>query len=113
MIITNSLLLTKVIIELDEFIHGARAPLKRVRKVAMESTSDALIGDRTNKLKSRSWVVSQDLYESEGVLKEIATIEKHFVGSQDTVHDFLKFAQPYPWGVSRGERGTVQRSCYC
>ncbi|KAJ8430873.1 hypothetical protein Cgig2_011336 [Carnegiea gigantea] len=94
LIISNSRLPVEVIIKLEEFIHGARAPLKRVRKVAVQLTSDALIGDMTNKLKSRSWVVSQDSYESEGVLMEIDAIEKHFMGSQDTVHDFLKFTPP-------------------
>ncbi|KAJ8430652.1 hypothetical protein Cgig2_000643 [Carnegiea gigantea] len=93
-IITNSRLLTEVIIELEEFIPRARTPLKRVRKVAAESMSDALISDRTNKSRSRSPVLSQDSYESKGFFIEIDAIGKHFVGSQDTMHDFLKFTSP-------------------
>ncbi|KAJ8421092.1 hypothetical protein Cgig2_025555 [Carnegiea gigantea] len=45
--------------ELEEFILRARTPLKRVRKVIAESTSDALIDDRTNKLKSRNPIIQR------------------------------------------------------
>ncbi|KAJ8424087.1 hypothetical protein Cgig2_012695 [Carnegiea gigantea] len=90
LIITNSGLLAEVITELKEFIPGAHTPLKRVRKVAVESTSDALIDDKTNKSNSRS----SGSYESEGFLMENDEIEKHFVGPRDKVHDFPKFIPP-------------------
>ncbi|KAJ8432170.1 hypothetical protein Cgig2_029011 [Carnegiea gigantea] len=75
--------MAKVITELEEFIPGARTPLKRISKVAAESVSDALIKDRPRRSESRTPVYSQDSCESEGCLMQIDAIEKHFVGSRD------------------------------
>ena len=83
-----------MITELEEFIPKAYNPLKKVRKIATESTSDALIDYRTYKSKSRSPIVSQGSYELEGFLMAIDAIEKHLMGSRDTVHDFLRFTPP-------------------
>ncbi|KAJ8434777.1 LOW QUALITY PROTEIN: hypothetical protein Cgig2_003105 [Carnegiea gigantea] len=69
----------EVVTELEELIPGARSPLKRVRKVATESVSDALIRDRPKRSKNRML---------------IDAIEKHFAGSRDKVHDFPEFAIP-------------------
>ncbi|KAJ8435775.1 hypothetical protein Cgig2_019194 [Carnegiea gigantea] len=57
---------------------GASTSLKRVRKTTAELTSDALIRVMPKKSKSRTPILSQDLYESEGLLMEIDVIEKHF-----------------------------------
>ncbi|KAJ8430357.1 hypothetical protein Cgig2_020427 [Carnegiea gigantea] len=51
MIITNRRLLVEVMIELEELLPNARVPLKRVRKTAMEATSDAIIIDTPKKSK--------------------------------------------------------------
>ncbi|KAJ8442718.1 LOW QUALITY PROTEIN: hypothetical protein Cgig2_011638 [Carnegiea gigantea] len=53
LIITSSRGLAEVITELEELIPGARNPLKRVRKVAAESVSDALVGDTPKRSKSK------------------------------------------------------------
>ncbi|KAJ8439650.1 hypothetical protein Cgig2_021662 [Carnegiea gigantea] len=108
LIITSSRRLAKVITELQELIPGARSPLKRVRKVATESVSDALIRDTPKRSKSRMPVIWQDSYESEGFLMQINAIEKYFVGSGDKVHDFPQFAIPsFSLGVSQEERATT------
>ena len=75
--------------KLEELILGAHSPLKRVRNVAAESVSDALIRDMPKRSNSRMPVPSQDSYESEGFLMQINTIKKHFAGSRDKVDDFL------------------------
>ncbi|KAJ8429605.1 hypothetical protein Cgig2_008835 [Carnegiea gigantea] len=81
LIITGSRWLEKIITELEELIPRACSLLKRVRKVAVESVSDVLIRDTPKRSKSRTPVLSQDSYESEGSLMQINTIEKYFVGS--------------------------------
>ncbi|KAJ8424153.1 hypothetical protein Cgig2_001615 [Carnegiea gigantea] len=78
LIITNIRLLAEVITELEDLIPGARIPLKRVRNVATESMNDALTRDRPKTWKSRTPVLSQDSYESEGFLMQIDAIEKNF-----------------------------------
>lgn len=94
LIMTSSRRLVEVIIELEEFIPGACGPLKRVRKVVAESVSDALIGDMPKASKSRTPVLSQDSYKSEGFLMQIDAIEKQFMGSREKVHDFPQLAIP-------------------
>jgi len=54
--------------------------------------SDALIRDMPKKSKSRTHVLSQDSYESEGFLMETDAID--FMGSWDTVHDYPQFIPP-------------------
>ena len=46
--------------ELEELLLGARAQLKRVKKVVTKSESDALIRNMTKKSKSGVLVLSQD-----------------------------------------------------
>ncbi|KAJ8425624.1 LOW QUALITY PROTEIN: hypothetical protein Cgig2_018409 [Carnegiea gigantea] len=94
LIITNSRQLAEVITESEEFILRIHRPLKRVRKVAAESVSDALIRDTPKRSKSRMPVLLQGSYESEGFLMQIDTSEKHF-----------------PWNVSREEIVAARRSC--
>ncbi|KAJ8420015.1 hypothetical protein Cgig2_020041 [Carnegiea gigantea] len=53
-----------------------------------KSVSDALIRDTRKRSKSRTPVLSQDSFESEGFLMQINVIPKHFGGSRD------KFAIP-------------------
>ncbi|KAJ8432174.1 hypothetical protein Cgig2_029015 [Carnegiea gigantea] len=90
LIITNNQRLAKVITELEEFIPGARSPLKRVRKVAVESVSDALIRDRLTRSEDRT---------------PIDAIEKHFMGSREMVHDFPQFViSSFILGVSQEEK---------
>ncbi|KAJ8421086.1 LOW QUALITY PROTEIN: hypothetical protein Cgig2_010320 [Carnegiea gigantea] len=105
LIITSSRWLAEVIIKLEELIPGARSSLKSIRKIAAESVSDALIRDTPKRSKSRTPVLLQDSYESEGFLMQIDAIEKHFAGSQDKVHDFPQFAIPsFNLGVSQEEK---------
>ncbi|KAJ8423827.1 LOW QUALITY PROTEIN: hypothetical protein Cgig2_017390 [Carnegiea gigantea] len=67
LIITKSQLLVEVITELEELIPRACTPLKRVRKVTAISMSDALIRETPKKSKSKTRVLSQGSYESEGL----------------------------------------------
>ncbi|KAJ8425615.1 hypothetical protein Cgig2_005294 [Carnegiea gigantea] len=91
--------------ELEELIPGARSPLKRVRNVAAESVSDALINDRSNRPRSRTLVLSQDSFESDGFPIQIYEIEKNYMGSRDKVHDFPQFDVPsFSLGVSQEEK---------
>ncbi|KAJ8441460.1 hypothetical protein Cgig2_008721 [Carnegiea gigantea] len=69
--------------ELEELIPGARNPVKRIRNVATESVSDAVISDRPKRSRSRTPVLSQDLFESDGFLMQIDDIEKNYMGSRD------------------------------
>jgi len=64
--VTNSQLLAEVMIQLEELLPSARIPLKKVRKAVAELTSDVLIRDTPNKLKSRIPIRSQASYESKG-----------------------------------------------
>ncbi|KAJ8420504.1 hypothetical protein Cgig2_024709 [Carnegiea gigantea] len=96
---TSSQWPAEVITELEEFIPGARSPLKRVRKADVESVSDALIRYLPKRSKSRMPILSQDSYESEGFLMQIDAIEKHLMRSRD------KFAIPSSsLGVSQEEK---------
>ncbi|KAJ8421246.1 hypothetical protein Cgig2_013347 [Carnegiea gigantea] len=67
--ITNIRLLVEVTPELENLIPGASTPLKRVRKVAVESMSDALTRDRHKRSKSRTPILLQDSF-SLGVSQE-------------------------------------------
>ncbi|KAJ8439006.1 hypothetical protein Cgig2_013002 [Carnegiea gigantea] len=97
-------------IQMKELIPGVCTLLKRVGKVAVESTTDALISDRPKKSKSGTPVVSQDSYELEGSLIKINSIEKHFVVSRDTVHDFSQFTPPsFSLGVSQEEKEALPK----
>ncbi|KAJ8420849.1 hypothetical protein Cgig2_023138 [Carnegiea gigantea] len=90
LIITKSQPLMEVITELEELIPKARSPLKRVRKVAGESVSNAIIRDTSKRSKTRTL---------------INAIEKHFAGSRDKVHDFTLFAiSNFSLGVSQEEK---------
>ncbi|KAJ8424231.1 hypothetical protein Cgig2_007457 [Carnegiea gigantea] len=95
LIITNNPLLAEVTTELEELLPSARAPLKMVRKVAMESISDALIGDMPKKSKSRA---------------PIDAIAKHFVCSRDTVRNFSQFTPPnFSLGISQGKKQALPK----
>ncbi|KAJ8423197.1 LOW QUALITY PROTEIN: hypothetical protein Cgig2_019239 [Carnegiea gigantea] len=74
----------KVMTKLEEFLPSTCTLLKRVRKEVTESMSHVLIRATPKKSKSRSSVLLQDWYESEGLFGKIDMIEKHFVGSLDT-----------------------------
>jgi len=88
-------------IELEELIPAARNPVKRLRNVASESVSDALISDRPKRLRSRTLVASQDSVESDGFLMKIDEIEKNYMGSRDKMHPFPQFNIPsFSLGVS-------------
>ncbi|KAJ8422524.1 hypothetical protein Cgig2_002553 [Carnegiea gigantea] len=54
LIITNSRRLAEMMIELEELIPGAHSPLNRVRNVATESVSDALISNRPKWSRNRT-----------------------------------------------------------
>ncbi|KAJ8426238.1 hypothetical protein Cgig2_018523 [Carnegiea gigantea] len=101
-VITSNRWLAEVITELEELIPGGCSPLKRVRKVAMESVSDAHIRDTLKRSKSRTLVLLQDSYEFEGFLMQIDAIEKHFADSRD------KFTIPrLSLGVSQEEKESL------
>ncbi|KAJ8431994.1 hypothetical protein Cgig2_005923 [Carnegiea gigantea] len=91
--------------ELEELIPRGHRPLKRVRNVAAESVSDALISDRPKRSRSRTPILLQDSFESEGFLMQIDEIEKNYTGSRDKVHDFPQFDIPsFDLGVSQEEK---------
>ncbi|KAJ8442142.1 hypothetical protein Cgig2_011332 [Carnegiea gigantea] len=73
--LANSRILAEVMTELEKLLPGAHALLKSVRKVVAKSTNDALIRDTSKKPRSKTLVLSQDLYESKGFLMEIDAIE--------------------------------------
>ncbi|KAJ8426722.1 LOW QUALITY PROTEIN: hypothetical protein Cgig2_004221 [Carnegiea gigantea] len=96
LIITSSRRLAEVITELEEFIPRARSPLKRVRKVAMESMSDARIRDTPN--------------TSKRFLIQINAIGMHFKGYQDKVHDFPQFTiSSFSLRVSQEEKESLPK----
>ncbi|KAJ8442715.1 LOW QUALITY PROTEIN: hypothetical protein Cgig2_011635 [Carnegiea gigantea] len=68
LIITSSRWLAEIMTELEELIPRACSPLKRVRNVAVELVSNALINDRPKGLRSRTSVLSQESFESNGFL---------------------------------------------
>ncbi|KAJ8441458.1 hypothetical protein Cgig2_008719 [Carnegiea gigantea] len=80
---SNSRRLVEIMIELEELIPGARNPVKVIRNVATESVSDVVTTDRPKRSRSRTPVLSQDLFESDGFLMQIDDIEKNYMGSRD------------------------------
>ncbi|KAJ8436152.1 hypothetical protein Cgig2_029764 [Carnegiea gigantea] len=85
LIISDSRLLEEIMIELEELIPGACSPLKKVRNVAAESVSDALIGGRLRRSRRKTSVLSQDSFESDGFLMQIDEIEKNHMSSRDKI----------------------------
>ncbi|KAJ8423611.1 hypothetical protein Cgig2_011959 [Carnegiea gigantea] len=77
-IITNTRVLAGVIMELEKLAPEAHASLKRVRTIAVQTTTNALFAETTLPRKSKSTkpVLSPDPYESENFLLVIEAIEK-------------------------------------
>ncbi|KAJ8425187.1 hypothetical protein Cgig2_021875 [Carnegiea gigantea] len=73
-IITNKQLLEEVMTELEDTY-----PLKRVRKVAVEVTSNTISRGTPKKLKRGNLILSLNSYELEAFLMEIGVIERHFL----------------------------------
>ena len=77
----------------------------------MELMSNMLIQDVPKKSNSITILLSQYSYESEEFLTmEIDMIEKHFMGSQYTVHDFSHFKSPsFSLGVSQEKKQVLPK----
>ena len=79
-----------VITELEKLVPEAHASLKRVRTIAVQTTTDALFAETTlpRKSKSTKLVLSPDPYESEDFLLAVELIEKQFLTAQKSEHHF-------------------------
>ncbi|KAJ8444803.1 hypothetical protein Cgig2_014992 [Carnegiea gigantea] len=77
-IITNSRALAGVMTELEKLVPEAHASLKKIRMIAMQTTTEALFTETTlqGKLKSTTPVLSPDSCESKGFLLAIEVIKK-------------------------------------
>ena len=105
-IITNTRVLAGVITELEKLVPEAHASLKRVRTIAVQTTTDALFAETTlpGKSKSTKPVLSPDPYESEDFLLAVEAIEKQFLTAQKSKHHFPQFTPPsFSLGLSQEE----------
>ncbi|KAJ8441396.1 hypothetical protein Cgig2_009104 [Carnegiea gigantea] len=95
-IITNTRVLAGVITELEKLVPEAHASLKRVRTIAVETTTIALFAETTlpGKSKITKLVLSPDPYGSEDFLLAVDAIEKQFLTSQKSKHHFPLFTPP-------------------
>ncbi|KAJ8444799.1 hypothetical protein Cgig2_014988 [Carnegiea gigantea] len=77
-IITNNCALAGVMTELEKFVPEMHASLKKIRTIAVQTTTEALFAETTlqGKLKSTTPVLSPDSCESEGFLLAIEAIKK-------------------------------------
>ncbi|KAJ8443849.1 hypothetical protein Cgig2_010313 [Carnegiea gigantea] len=105
-IITNTHVLAGVITKLEKLVPEAHASLKRVRTIAVQTTTAALFAETTlpGKSKITKPVLSPDPYESEDFLLAVDTIEKQFLTSQKSKHHFPLFTLPsFSLGLSEVE----------
>ncbi|KAJ8430781.1 hypothetical protein Cgig2_006481 [Carnegiea gigantea] len=105
-IITNTRVLAGVITELEKLVPEAHASLKRVRIIAVQTTTDTLFTEITlpGKSKSTKPVLSPNPYESEDFLLAVEAIEKQFLTAQKTEHHFPQFTPPsFSLGLSQEE----------
>ncbi|KAJ8435286.1 hypothetical protein Cgig2_030041 [Carnegiea gigantea] len=95
-IITNTRVLARMIMELEKLVPEAHASLKRVRTIAVQTTTDPLFAETTlpGKSKSTKPVLSPDPYESEDFLLAVEAIEKQFLIAQKSEHHFPQFTLP-------------------
>ncbi|KAJ8421372.1 hypothetical protein Cgig2_025255 [Carnegiea gigantea] len=105
-IITNTHVLAGVIIGLEKLVPEAHASLKRVRTIAVQTTTAALFGETTlsGKSKITKPVLSPDPYESEDFLLAVDAIDKQFLTSQKSKHHFPQFTPlSFSLGLSQVE----------
>ncbi|KAJ8421771.1 hypothetical protein Cgig2_016212 [Carnegiea gigantea] len=105
-IITNTRVLAGVITKLEKLVPEAHASLKRVRIIAVQTTTAAPFAETTlpGKSKITKPVLSPDPYESEDFLSVVDAIEKQFLTSQKSKHHFPLFISPsFSLGLSQAE----------
>ncbi|KAJ8423195.1 LOW QUALITY PROTEIN: hypothetical protein Cgig2_019237 [Carnegiea gigantea] len=87
-IITNTRVLEGVITELENTYFS-----KKIRTIAVQTTTNALLAETTSPGKSKSTkpVLSLDSYESEDFLLAVEAIEKQFLTAQKSKHHFPQF----------------------
>ncbi|KAJ8420619.1 LOW QUALITY PROTEIN: hypothetical protein Cgig2_000437 [Carnegiea gigantea] len=105
-IITNTRVLAGVITKLEKLVPEAHASLKRVRTIAVQTTTAALFAETTlpGKSKITKPVLSPDPYESEDFLLAVDVIEKQFLTSQKSKHHFPQFTPPsFSLGLSQAK----------